>query len=374
MPADIYYRTSRRRCVRLLAIWVPILCAAWCLWWLPQPWNVLAALAAWAGLFGWLGPRTRQAFSWRSAAPGRRAMTGHGSAHNRILAHGQTHPEGRDYWNVLLPDGAVLNGIAGPVHAVGGGRWHIALEQTPAPQPLLAYDSQAQSLHTIVQPQAGLDAAAFLEQVLADPATAAQRVRDACVRASHTTHLHRVHGLLLDPACTAPEPVLAHRLPDGALVEAHLLLPADLRAAADPTELLSLAPYRLIVDGRKTGLHVASLADVHASAGGACWIVRAVLLDGLRVRERVWHIRYRDRWHALADAAWSAGHAMALLQPVSVGDDGVLRFSLHAIEDMPAGLLPQRPLPAEVALDVSWRRTPLVLAPEHGEMVVRLPA
>jgi len=327
-------------------------------------------------------PGTHAKADWASRGPTPATLHGHAGAQDRRIGGvGEIGMGGPSYWTLLLRDGALLHGVCSAVHDLDGGRLRIALGQTRHGNPLLVYDVAAACIHVLESIQDGRTPDALFRDACADPVGHAGPVRAACVRAARTIALHTVLGLRVPRADHphAPAERLVRPLRDGRVLQAQLLLPADLRGAADPERLLAHPPYELQLDGRPAGLHVHALQEVHESARGECVVLAGVQLDaGGGAVDGLWHVLYRERWHAVL------GHALRpcdgggsympyFLQPQEIGDAGALCFELSTCAFGPEGQLPSEPAPPVVELPVSWQPAPLRLATDANRIRFELP-
>jgi hypothetical protein len=309
---------------------------------------------------------------WYSLPPADADLYGHERPEPRhVGALGEIAMGGPEFWSVLLPDGAQLDGVCSEVLALDDGALQIALLRRRSGMALIAYQPQAQRIDSVEH----LDAGAIFDLAARDPAQAAWKVRAALGQGADTTWLHQQYGLWVDRALPPAPERLERRLPRGRLLEARLLLPADLRGARDPHALLGCAPYMLLLDGVDTGRHVLALDDVFESRDGDCVALRGVLLEGERVRGGVWHLWRDGRWHAVDSSTVDArtaggGEAFSLLIDALDGQ-GLLRCRVRS-DAMGQRAKPR--LPSAVHLRVSWLAEPLLLSPADAVFTVQVPA
>ncbi|MES2741339.1 MAG: hypothetical protein V4754_10365 [Pseudomonadota bacterium] len=285
---------------------------------------------------------------------------------------------GPEYCSVLLPDGAILPDVCSYscILTLDSGRLHLAIKMRRRGNSLLVYDSVQHCIHELYTPCEGISAETFFDQLRSNPADAPRIVRAACLHADVTEQLHHVLGLWLDQSHpeTIP-PYLNRRLRNGSLLEAHLILPPDLRGAREPPQALFLRPYRLTLDGQETGRHVSSLDSVLESPNGICIAVKGFLLNGFSVVDGVWHICRQGQWYATGREAWAPGgdggsSEPYCLTPVELDDDGRWQFELRRYNDDfekksgTAGL---------VNLRVSWKPNTVLRSVSKNRISMRLP-
>lgn len=301
---------------------------------------------------------------WYSLPPADADLYGHGRTEPRVVG-------GPEFWSTLLPDGAQMDGVSSEVLALEDGRLLIALLRRRSGAALMAYQPEARRIDSLEQ----VDAEAIFELATGDPARAAAMVRAALGPGVETIWLSERRGLWVDRASPVAPERLERRLPSGRLLEARLLLPADLRGARDPHALLGCAPYQLILDGADTGRHVLALDEVVESPDGACVALRGVLLEGARIRGGVWHLWRDGRWHAVdasaVDAATAGGGEAFSLLVETLDDQGSLRCRLRSDA---LGQRSKPRLPAAAHARASWLAEPLPLAPADGAFRVQVPA
>jgi hypothetical protein len=308
---------------------------------------------------------------WYSLPPSDADLYGHERPEPRSVGGlGEIGMGGPEFWSVLLPDGAQMDGVCSEVLALEDGRLQIALLRRRSGMALIAYQPEAHRIDSLER----LGAEAVFDLAARDPAQAAPMVRAALESGADTTWLHRQRGLWVDSAAPVAPERLERRLPRGRLLEARLMLPTDLRGARDPHALLASSPYQLILDGLDTGRHVLGLDDVFESPDGACIALRGVLLEQARIRGGVWHLWRDGRWHAIDSSAVVAeaagGEAFSLLIE-ALDDQGLLHCRLRS-DALGHRLKPR--LPAAVHVRASWLAEPLLLPLTDGTCTVQVPA
>lgn len=319
----------------------------------------------------WLVRPSRMDTVWHSMAPRQEDLAGHGRGIDRVIGSVQERylKGGPLIGTFLLSDGLLLQDIDPAILTLSEGRLRVALyhgsasDSGPDEEYLVVYDRDASCLYTLAQPQ-GMSADNAFERLRAGPHQAEARVRSALQSAKATVKLHRVLGLLVNEAIPVPLAHLTRRLDNGSLLEGHLLLPTDLRGAADPGRMLQLAPYRLTLDGRDTGLHVPGLLQLYTSPGNACVMLAGLICAGDRASARTWHIWRAGQWHSIMENAVAEGNHTYSLVPLAIADDGLALFRLQPA----AG--DDRPVPRKVRLHVSWKRVKPTL--RHVDQVVSL--
>lgn len=285
---------------------------------------------------------------------------------------------GPNFWTVLLADGAMPQGVCGAVRDLPGPL-RIALTQSRQGLRLQVYDVAAQVIHTL-DPAPGQPTPEDLEDLaVRSPAKAADLVRAACRRATETVSLVSIRGLRLpEGSFQDPAPVLTRRLPSGRQLEAHCLLPADLRGTAEVDQLLAAPPYALWMDGAPTGLHVGDLDEVLEPASGSVILRGRRLNASGRVTDGLW-LAWRDgRWKALAGQAYEPLVGRGIRTPYFLSEpkdetDGRVSFAARAFRWSSEGEQPGEPLPSRVELAVSWRDIPLELSPKDGRITLTIP-
>jgi hypothetical protein len=308
--------------------------------------------------------------------------TFHGYASNadrEVGLRGEIAMGGPEYWDLLLRDGAILEGVCSDAFDLDGGRLRIALQQSRHTKPLLAYDVDAQRIYTIEEDYRGLTPEELMNQALADPLRDGSLVRQACSDAAKFVELHIVHGLRVSKKDYAAPPArLAHSLRNGRLLEARLLLPPDLRGARDPEQWLRRPLYRLVLDGRDAGLHVDTLDPVCESPDGSCFVLAGLQLDGKRFINGLW-LAWHGAWHVVDSSISSfepdpASGRIFFLNSPEARNDGTLRFQISTLGYGPEGRFPSKPAPPSVDLPVSWKLSTLSLPTENNYIAVKLPA
>lgn len=373
-----------------------LLLTGWILIWrdMPLPGVVLLALFAWHSWRrhlrggdgasgsggGWASSRASATagWDWRSEPLPPTLFTTHPPSEERQIGGiGEIGMGGPIFWSQLLRDGALLDGVCSEVLDLDGGRLRLAQRRTRGGgTQLLAYDGERQLIHLL--PVSANDTLLFEEAANRPTPALAAKVRQACLHSEHTQALHRVHGILVPASEPAPAPMLQHRLANGSLLEARLMLPEDVSRTPDPHGLLSLAPYALFLDGVDTGLHVTHLLNVQASPDGRAFCLPGLRLSGGRGVDGLWHLWLDGRWHVLRGyakkTARATGSDYLFDLDVSPRDGGVFRGVLHAMVYGPAGPEAGPPAPSEIELCVSWSKHPLVLPTRDDAIELRPPA
>lgn len=313
---------------------------------------------------------------WKSIPPQEDDLHGNASEDDRIIQENEIGMGGPLAAIVLLRDGAIFNSVASEIRDLDQGRLRIALKYENGGKALLVYDRDQRCLYTLDRVHNGMTAEAWFTRMATNPAEAAKAVRAAFQHAESVVMLHNVLGLMVEEAIAAPPMHLERRLRNDSLLEAHSLLPPDLRGAADPLRMLNLAPYRITMDGQETGLHGHGLDTLIESPGGACLIVGGRILNRIYGPE-CWHIWHRNRWYAvLAEATFVGKERNSNYDriPTAVSDDGVVEFRLQAGSAI-YDLAPRSndPPPRTVELRVSWQSGDLELHADHNIIALCLP-
>lgn len=373
-----------------------LLATGWILIWqdMPLPGIVLLALFAWRSWrrsvrgadgalksdSGWAFARAPAAldWDWHSEPLPPKLFTAHPPGEERQIGGiGEVGMGGPIYWSQLLRDGAVLDQVCSEVLDLEGGRLRLAEQRTRGGGTrLLAYDSERHLVHLL--PASEDDTLVFEEAANRPTPALAAKLRQACLHSEHTQALHRVHGILVPTSQPAPAPTLQHRLANGSLLEARLMLPEDVSRAPDPHGLLGLTPYALFLDGVDTGLHVTHLLNVQESSDGRAFCLPGLRLSGGRGVDGLWHLWLDGRWHAVRGyakkTARATGSDYLFDLDVSARDGGVFRAALQAMVYGPAGLEAGPPAPSEIELCVSWSARPLILPTRDDAVELRPPA
>lgn len=282
------------------------------------------------------------------------------------------------YATWLLRDGALVEDVASGWRNAGDDRFRIA--RTTGHDWLL-YDAHDKCLHAFAKGGSPLHDVLYAliehQRETLDPAHIA-----AILERAEAFPLQAFRGLWLRQAdLPAPPPEQWQRtLRNGHVIEARLLLPADLRTAAVPDDLVLQAkrlktPYALYLDGQPAGLHTHARdpdAIVESDTG------RCIALPGCRVGRNLLSVG-GPLWHVLSGYGWQSLHANAYalgrhdgpdrydINCIGIGDDGTVAFELAGARSL------ARP-PRRVDLPVGWQEVPLRVPVRERRFAVSVPA
>lgn len=324
-------------------------------------WAIACAIVAYLAIGPAVNPlagSTPVADEWLDAPPAHGELTGHASDAPRQVGHwGEIGMGGPMYGDVLMPDGAILRDISesGGVSPIRGGPLYLGVRMRRGGETALVYDSANRRVHDLDLPIN----------------TPVARLLAACAADPSPVQLRPVLGLLLDRDIAPPPRTLQRRLPSGRVLEAALLIPDDLRGAANPEPWAMLHPYRLGVDGRPTRIHVGNLDDCAESPSGDAFALRGMRLN--RHGGSLWHVCWRDTFYTIeANIHADDGASIGLEAPCPT-DGGTVAWRVAHTRWEPDGGEKVLPPPSSVEVKAHWTRFPLHLRVRDGMAAIRLP-
>jgi hypothetical protein len=319
-------------------------------------WSLPAAIAA-LWLVGHVALRFQHLREWIAQPPSRKELTGYASAGPRPIGpRGEIGMGGPSFGGMLMPDGALLRGIADrfDIQLIGAGPLYLAACVERSGDTALVYDSAARLVHDLKLP-----IGTPLPELLA-----------ACAADAAPIRLWPVLGLLLDRDVAPPPRELERRLPSGRVLRATRLVPDDLRGAESPEHWAVRPPYRLRVGSRSTYVYLHGFDGAAESPSGAAFIVRATRLN--EHGGDLWHIWYRGAFHAVCVQA--CGEPSCTLEEPMLDDGGHVVWRVACSRWLPNGGTEVLPAPPQVAVKAHWLREPMLLATHDGRVTLALPA
>ncbi|MBK5145377.1 hypothetical protein I2494_16945 [Budviciaceae bacterium BWR-B9] len=292
---------------------------------------------------------------------------------DRLVSWGEIAMGGPEYFTYLLRDGALIQDISSEWVDLAEGQYRIAMMDARKNQRWVIYSESDRCLYFFDAPEL---TKRYL-QLVNSPKSMPLLLESLTLGTK--VMLREFRGIWLLPElvpASIPEK-LSYQLNSGAILEARLALPTNLRTLCSPERVLNSCCYVLYLDGNNTGKYVLDLDNVVESESGHVYAIESISLNrDMTVKDGQWSIFSSGQCRTLLGYAVHQGHHVSrqvfFIQITHIDDSGVATCYLRNWE----------PLQSDdngsdstnnVELTVDWQVNPIVATVEEKSIMLAFP-